>query len=218
MKINEVICEDTDKRAMLVEYAGIQSFAEEYCKPYLNEIGGFKNAIFVHPLYRGIAGLNFKKNEYSTVIKVDQNRTPTDTPPAMQNEIDNWFEDKAGVRFRQTSLHCTGNIDTADSYSVDKGPLIVLPMGNFNYCWSTIYRDMFSSLANESITAGVVQGGTKQRLMLWTKDDIIKFMENGNYQANTGLVPAINSKKEIMISCKKALVVQQKFISNLVSK
>lgn len=218
MKVNEIIFEEDEKRQLLVEYAGIELYANDHCQPYLNKVGGFKNAVFVNPMYRGMSDLSFDKGTHSKVINVNQNRQPTDTPIGIQTLIDDWFEDEYGVRFRQTSLHCSGNIVTALAYSDNrKDPLIVLPIGNFNYCWSLIVRDMFDDLgAFEYSQPGGDIGSSRERIKTWNKDKVDAFMNRSNYRVNEGLVTAIKSQNEIMVSCREALVIQHSFLRTLV--
>jgi len=222
MKINEVIFEDTatDKRALLTEYAGIQLFTKEHCQPYLKEIGGFENAVFRLPLYRGILGLNFDPGTYSKVITVNQNREPTDTPAEMQVLIDDWFQRRFGIRFRQTSLHTTGNLMTATQYtSVVSGPLVVIPMGNFHYAYSEVYKDLYQALQRFNTKPPENgKGMSYTELEQFYKDRITEFMETGDYRFDKDLSRAIQNGNEIMISCKKALVIQWSFLKALVTK
>ena len=218
MKSLEFINEESDtKRELMLEYAGIKMFAEKYCRPYLQEIGGFENVVFTRPLYRGIKGLTLEPNTYSKVVNVNQDRKPTDTPETVQGLIDDWFEQHFGVRLRKTSLHCTGRLNFAHSYSDRAGPFIVIPMGEYHYAYSETYKDMYIALAKSEFRPPTGwKSMTADTVNTHFKDKINKFMTAGNYQFDNNLIAAIDSGHEIMLQCKKALVIQQSFLATLV--
>jgi len=219
VKIQEIITEDSDtKKELLKEFAGIRMFAEEQCQPYLQEIGGFDAAIIDYPMYRGIEKIEFPPGSHAKTVIVNQNRIPTDTPEGVQILIDDWFQERVGVRFRQTSLHCTGRFDIAISYSgMATGALIVIPMGEYHYAYSAQYRDLFVALGKFNYKppnggAGMSVHEAEQ----FYKARINEFMDSGDYRFDTNIRGAIFSGTEIMLSCKKALVIRQKFLKKLV--
>jgi len=223
MKIQEILNEDVspeEKRELLTEYAGIKMFAEEQCQPYLKEIGGFENALFRTPMYRGMMSLTFPKGQYSSVVNIRQDRQPTDTPPMLQSLIDDWFQHHFSIRFRQTSLHCTGLMSTARAYSSTMvGPVIVLPMGDYHYAYSEVYNDLYQSLHDFGIKLpNSGKGMSRDDTLSFYENRIIEFMDAGHYQVDHGLTHAIQSGAEIMISGRKALIVQQKFLKALVTR
>lgn len=220
MKIQEIITEDSDtKKELLKEFAGIKMFAEEQCQPYLQEIGGFDAAIIDYPMYRGMIGLTFEEGTYAKVLTVNQNRVPTDTPEGVQSLIDDWFQKNYDVRFRQTSLHCTGRIQTAAAYAASIiGPLIVIPMGEYHYAYSAQYRDLFIALGKIKYAIpnrGI--GMTPEQVTEYYQDKIDDFMNEGDYRVDDNIRGAIAAETEIMLSCKKALVIQQRLLKILVS-
>ena len=48
-------------------------------------------------------------------------RVPVNMPPTVQMEIDNWFESRFGVRFRQRATFSTGSFQVAREYAKHTG-------------------------------------------------------------------------------------------------
>jgi len=182
---------------------------KKYCQPYLNEVGGIKEALLIRPLFRGMRGLVF--DPPIARISVNQNRQPVDMEPGIQKIIDDWFSERTKVRFRQQSLFCSGDITTAKIYQEEEiGPLIVVPIGPYHYTWSPTYRDLYDEINWSSITVYVPS--TKDEPTVEEKID--ELLTKGNYQFDTGIREAIDSNHEIMLACKQAYVIKYRKIAN----
>lgn len=216
IKSDIIASEQQERRKLLTEYVGIELFAKEHCRPYLKEIGGFENAVFRYPLCRGMVGFSFSPGTYSEVIDVNQNRKPTDTPEGMQVLIDDWFQSNFGTRFRQTSLHVTGNIVAASTYAGAAGPVVIIPMGEYHYAYSEKYTDLFKELVNVNIQ--VPRKMSPEGTLQYYRTIVNEFMNKGEYKSDIGLLHAIQKGHEIMVSCQKALAIQHKFLYDLVRK
>jgi len=183
MRINE-ITETFDSK--------ILNYIKQNCKKYLDEVGGTGNALQNIPLWRGIAdsSFTFGHEEWTRIIPVRQDRRPVTTKPEVQKELDDWFQQHFGIRFRQSSVFCTSKWDDARSYQSSGGTtVIVLPVGNYDYCWSPDVGDLFIVLQQN-------QGM-----------DIPELLDISNYQYNKGLIDAIESENEIMIRCQSVMLI-----------
>jgi hypothetical protein len=98
------------------------------------------------PLYRGFS----KKIEgVSVQISSPENRSPVSMPLGIQTEMDNWFENRFGMRFRQRSLFATGSLEAATHYAADHGEVRVLrPIAPFCFCWSEQCADLYEEYEN----------------------------------------------------------------------
>ncbi|WP_133167874.1 hypothetical protein [Burkholderia gladioli] len=71
-------------------------------------------------------------------------RQPRDMPPAVHQVLDDWFFDRFGVKYRGSSLFCTGDATIAAGYVTEKSALIsVEPLGNYSLSYSPICKDLF---------------------------------------------------------------------------
>lgn len=147
MRAKEFIIEDdteiTDRLSH--DYQKAVQILTRDCSPYLNRIGGLKNALFQTPLYRGfrtndLTANHITKNTTIQSIPTRLDRRPKDTPEITHNLIDNWFEKATGFRFRSSSVFTSSLKFQAFEYG---NPYIVIPAGEFHYCWSELYSDMY---------------------------------------------------------------------------
>ena len=92
-------------------------------------------------LYRGLSRYRAERRvEMSSPIK----RVPVSMPLNIQVAIDDWFELAFGIRFRESSLFCTGSIINARHYAGDHGEVrVVRPMDDFAFCWSPLVADLY---------------------------------------------------------------------------
>ncbi|HET8688356.1 MAG TPA: hypothetical protein VFM18_17235 [Methanosarcina sp.] len=221
VKIRDVITEDSQllnlsNQATIDKleksYQEVSNVIKMHCQPYLAEIGGVHNALFNVPLYRGVQSQDANKaNIHNPLLSVDvrMNRQPKDTPLSVHHAIDEWFYYQTGYKFRSAGLFCTGRRQVAASYG---GVCIVVPAGEFHYCWSSRYQDLYSDMEEytyENYDSGLSSGGIKQQMEELFSDDMAlnDFLADGQYQVDNGLIDAIGSKSEIMIVCKSAYLV-----------
>ena len=114
----------------------------------------------------------------------------------IQNALDDWFEQKFRIRFRQSSVFCTGDHYDAKSYSEPNGTTaIVLPVGDYDYCWSPDVGDLFISLQRNK------------------GHDLTSFMNLSHYRCNEGIAKAIESGHEIMLHCQSIMIINPEWVS-----
>lgn len=207
MKIKDIINEDVEADKAL-------AVINKYCQPYLSEVGGIDNALFKTPLYRGLT--SFLHSDVA-VADVKQDRRPLDTPLVVHDMINSWFYKKTGIYFRSTAAFCTGSWSVAHGFTKNDGPVaIVLPIGNYHYCWSKTYRDAYEDLGRFIVKYNKTAGSDKERTTAWlqkhpTKLDL--FLNKGKYTLDLGLKSAIASGNEIMFSCKKLLLININWVN-----
>jgi hypothetical protein len=178
------------------------------CAPYLDMIGGLQQALVINPLWRGAADFNWDEEEEPIkLINVDLTRMPRDTRHYIHEMLNDWFVRKTGIAYRSQSIFCTGSRFTANQYATGWGnhdngsTVIMIPVGNFNYCWSSEIEDLFSYLESDVDTSDLTQG--KLNLL----------MNNNKYVQNTGLKQAIASNNEIMVNCNQVYIVSEDWVN-----
>ena len=168
-----------------------------HCQKYLDEVGGIENALQDIPLWRGISTPNFAfdRGEWARIVPVRQDRRPLTNTQAVQTAVDDWFQEKFGIRFRQSSVFCTGEYDDARSYqSSGSTTVIVLPVGDYDYCWASDIGDLFIELQRATR-----QGPLSQQLTT--------VLEQGHYKCNEDIIDGIRSGNEIMLHCQSVMLV-----------
>ncbi len=71
-------------------------------------------------------------------------RQPRDMPLAVHQALDGWFSDRFGVKYRGSSLFCTGDAAVAAGYTTEKSALISIePLGDYSLCYSPVCKDLF---------------------------------------------------------------------------
>jgi len=105
-------------------------------------------------MYRG-----FTKKATGDMLNIHspQNRVPRDMPSEIQAQMDFWFEQNLGFRYRQGAIFVTGDLDIARQYAGDHGEVRTLqPTGPFHFCWGRQSNDLYGEYvdmrANESVT------------------------------------------------------------------
>lgn len=178
MKVNEILLE----APVNVDIDGVISQIKRNCQPFLSEA--------TPPLWRG---MSYAKNKYTTFAQVQTEfqREPRDTPPIINDYIVSWLWQKFGIPLRKEhTLFATGANYQAAGYGK---PFMVFPIGNFQYCWSPLVKDLtdeFHHLTGQKLSASQI------------RDEVARVMFQAKYQFNTGLNEAVMSYKEIMIYCK----------------
>lgn len=105
------------------------------------------------PIYRGTS---YTFDNEIVYIGSPQDRTPVSMPKDVQKKIDDCFEERFSIRFRQNSLFATSNLEVARGYAGAYGEIRILrPLAPFCYCWSPQSKDLYfeymESLHTESI-------------------------------------------------------------------
>jgi hypothetical protein len=83
---------------------------------------------------------HWQANGGPVVISSPEDRRPVHMPQAAQRAIDDYFEQKFGLRFRQRSLFATGNGAEARQHGVVRA---LTPLEPFCFCWSPVSADLF---------------------------------------------------------------------------
>ena len=174
MKIHEIL---TEAKALTSQE--IAQIIIRDCAPFLSLIG---NAPLSNRIWRG----TLKKIPFFSKQKCPVNRKPRDTDPEVSKIVDDWFLDNMGVRFRSNATFGTGDYHIVDDYGLG---FTVLPIGEFDYCWSPRVKDMTYDLLDEV-------GATGDNPEL-----ISDLVAGARYVMNKNLPAAIRSGHEIMIYC-----------------
>lgn len=77
-------------------------------------------------------------------------------PLDVQIRMDDWFSERFGIRFRESSLFATGDQHVAQSYAKDWGQVRVLkPKDKYCFCWSPECADLYNEFSNSRDTESV---------------------------------------------------------------
>lgn len=155
------------------------------CQPYLSH---------AHTLaYRGMSRRVTRENKMLQKMFTEANRPPRDTAAEIHTAVVDWFQQTFGVGFREEyALFLTGSENTADDYGV---AYAVFPIGPITYSWSPKVKDLTESLAGFA--------SSPHDSMDTLNQDIFDFMDDQQFVKNIGLDQAINSRKEVVFSCKE---------------
>ncbi len=139
-----------------------------------------------------LRGFPTRASEQIVTISSPTDRFPVNMPLCVQLEIDNWFEAKFGVRFRQRSLFCTGSIEVARGYTHMVGEVRTLrAVEDFCFCWSPLCDDLYGAYETSSHNESI--GELLSRLQFRCDD----------------LISAIRSQNEIMLVCSRVQAIRQ---------
>ena len=118
-------------------------------QPWLNEIGGLKN-LDKQIIYRGT------DHPDDTIRQVRRDRKPLDTVPLIAGMVDDWFLENYAHRYRTQALFVTNDIGTANRFGE---PVIILPIGKFNYVWSKKTNDLTPAIDNSVVNLDFITDG-----------------------------------------------------------
>ena len=169
-------------------------FITSHCGPYLAAIGGLSEALMRRALYRGLS-YKIPDDQLISIVDVRQDRKPRDTPGDIHTQIDDWFAANlpSGIRYRSSSVFCSGREVIAHTYAVVGSKVaVVLPVGEFHYCWSPVVRDLYrrsTALGREVAT-------------------VDEMMQLGKYVEDQNLPRAVDSGHEVMLHCQKVLLIR----------
>lgn len=168
----------------------IINFVKTNCQPFLREVNK------LHPLYRGIPLSEEEKTNPYFVLSPKSDRIPKDTPRDIHRVVDQWFLEHFGHRYRSHAVFGVSSLPNASEYGT---PYYLLPIGEFSYCWSQEYADMFASLEDKMHEFIDVEDE-------YTKQNLIQFLEAGKY-IDTNLKDACRVGHEVMIKCDKYILI-----------
>jgi len=190
MRATEFLREDIEDQQK------VWSMIQQNCQPFINEIGGVEK-LFSLPIYRG--SFDSQNNTSIREIPVLPNRKPRNTQAEWHKAADEWFASTTGVLFRSHAIFADGNKEVGDSYGRGYSE-IVIPIRQFNYCWSDIIRDMTLTLERTPREDDESEG-----------DFVWNILDEGGYRFNSGLADAAQSECEIMINCEKVYLINPGF-------
>jgi len=165
------------------------------CKPWLGQIKSNPYAIL-----RGMRGVD-------TLItkKVRTDRKPLDTYQIEHEEIDKAFYDAFGWKPRSAGVFVTPDPGRASAYG---NRMVIVPIGKVKYLWSKDVNDLYFRLGQHRSDWLDKEG--KSTLLNYPPEEGIKYAKKeqifkliiSKYQ-ETMISSALNTRTEIMISCKE---------------
>jgi hypothetical protein len=123
----------------------------------------WKSVVGDKPVYRGISNsaiinrsTSFEvfdsKTKLFDVYNIDtrKDRIPSDSSEFVHNKLDAWLNEKTGIKFRSESIFAIKDKKIAETYG---RPYVVIPKGEFHYCWSPYVADAYATFGNREFTA-----------------------------------------------------------------
>lgn len=187
------------------------------CKKWLNEVSDISE----YKIFRGTNSI--MKRPESILYKKDvrKNRQPKDTSKAVHDIFDEYFEKNFGWKMRSESLFVTGDESIASEYGY---AYMVLPIGDYNYCWSPKVPDLtgyfeyevrkrVQNAYNEKKISDydaelLIYTNSHLPFSVWNIDRVsfdykkltFQILDDGEY-TDINLKRAIKTKNELMIAC-----------------
>lgn len=167
-------------------------------QPFLRQNSG--------PLWRGI---HLEPSAYTVeqfddgsqitwaLLKQRTNRGPLTSDAEIHKAADDWFEEKFGWRARSTGTFVTGRKTEAASYGRTH---LIYPLGEFNFVWSPIIHDLYSSSWSRLTKDDSKLTADKAKKL------VASILDNGEYQ-NSDLHAAVRRGHEIMLDCKSYIAI-----------
>jgi hypothetical protein len=157
-------------------------FIQLKCSPYFTQTN--------KPLFRG---MDIKKD--LVIYKQRADRKPTSMPLGLHNALDEEFKKRFGHPYRSNAFFATGDRSFAGEYVEHLDPSIIIPIGNFSFCWSPEIDDLYNHIGQHD----------------YDKPDFAKMyasetIDEGNY-TDKNLDAAIESGNEIMVNGPNGFVV-----------
>jgi hypothetical protein len=158
------------------------------CKPFLKE--WFAN----YPKHVKIwySGRYTESDFFIKNVRTD--RRPMNTGNIAHYNLDNYFKEKFGFKARSNVIFVTGYMNEASMYGT---PYMIFPIDTYRYIWSNKIDDLYdySQYFNKVDKNGNPMFDKKAKSLL-------------NTYSSTNLKQAIESRKEIMLNCKKYIGVR----------
>lgn len=160
---------------------------KEKCQPFIKESGG-------RPLYRGY-GINSKSKE----IAIRKDRKSRDTDFLVHTLMDEYFDEKFGLRTRTQGMFTSGGKNQASVYGM---PHYVFPVGEFKYIWGLHEgRPIFDTLILSNRIKGKIFGEEEKA------KELAKQILDEVVWKRTDLQEAMKLKAEIIIFCESVIIV-----------
>lgn len=166
------------------EPAAVKVLLERDCGPFLRQRGsGF--------LYRGVkidTGLPGTTSDHDgkdmDYIKktVRTERNPKDMSKKRTAIVDEWFNEKFGIRARSNCVFAFGDRINESELKHYGTPCVIFPVGEFKFVWSRRVEDLYNEMDE------------------YQEEGILAWLESKEYKT-TDFDDAIHSRNEIMIQC-----------------
>lgn len=168
------------------------------CQPYLRQVN--HKPFTMYPAYRGVSSsVTFGQKRVRL-----ENRTPSDTPVAIHDSINEYFSDSYGHPFRN-GLFVTSNSHTASNY----GKLYyVVPIGPVESLWGKGVADLFmvvDEVFDEVHKQHPHMDGTPENRNLVT-NAMMKKVHNISWQHNK-LLQGLSTTNEVMLWCSRYYII-----------
>lgn len=173
---------------------GAEELIHQHCQPYLQAVGNDLTKF----MYRGVSKKAIPRakptNTNGVFITAGsyQNRKTTTTEPVVHDLANQFFVKKFGTPFRN-GIFATGDKMFAGEYG--RQVVIIIPIGEFKFCWSPVTDDMVMILPAKSTSPDF-------------DDSLQYFYKSLDEYQDTDLKAAIASTHEIMLYCNECLMIQ----------
>lgn len=126
-----IVSDDSSLEILLAQANKIADVIAVKCAPYLKQWNRKQM------LYRGV-GTPLPYGQFASIVNVRTNRRPTGSSKTHHTHLNKMFSGAGLKANRSNSLFCSGDKSQADMYGT---PLVVFPVGEFNYTWSPNVTD-----------------------------------------------------------------------------
>jgi hypothetical protein len=178
----------------------------EECEPFLDEI---RHQPDNYVMYRGIrVKPSFTENpdgSWKTPItgvhriRVRKDRVPLDISKSATEILNSLFERDFGIKYRTQAAFVKGDKSSTIEYG---SPHVILPIGEFKYCWSPNIEDLYVYAAYKFDLEKIGQ-------LQNPEEKIKEVYEKGEYKSNGLLMALTNYKKhEIMVACDEYYAIE----------
>lgn len=166
---------------------------KEKCGPFLRQSGG-------QPLYRGYGiAPGYRVRE----VPIRKDRRPRDTSPLVHSLMDDYFDERFGMRVRSQGLFTIGNPSKTDQYGY---PYFVFPVGDFRFIWGELEgRPVQDTL----MLSNMIKDRTRTAPASEAPAIVKEVLDSVEWRT-TGLEDAIRSGAEVVILADSALIVPVK--------
>jgi hypothetical protein len=192
------------------------------CQPYLQALD--------KPLFRGIL-----TNKSKSLTKIEdgfykgdvrKDRKPKDSSLEFHNLLDQYFEEKSGIKFRSNSLFCSFKRSVTGGYG---DAFLIFPIGDFSYAWSPIFEDPYDEIYNSYIEHWNLPDKPYEYAQRVAKDMKIDAAGNESlpvfkkvlgkfgdqlFNINKNINQAIGKDNEIMLHCNSYYAVDTSLMSD----
>lgn len=206
MRVNE-IWPFKSKVATYAYAEELVTFIKDQCQPWLNQTNNGKIHVF-RGIHKSKAhGTSYvpgvPDNSHAFIKHIGTNR-PARGSTDLRILYTKLLKSCGAVSTRENSVSVTSNISNASTFGT---PYVFIPIGDFNFTWSTILSDWGAG-------TDIDGNSIRNELLSGSKDIIMRFKNSIQHDDNS-LPEAINSRNEIAIHAKSGLYVKPHVYLNL---